>query len=123
MRASHLFKGRNAEHRARGYLESQGLVFIEANYRCPPGEIDLVMRDGTTVVFVEVRYRNDQRYGGALESIDFRKQRKLRATAQHYLQRRHRSAEVPCRIDVVLVSGPLGRSANGPRLEWIPNAV
>lgn len=119
MPASHLLKGRDAESRARRYLESRGLTFIEANYRCRPGEIDLIMDDRSTIVFIEVRYRKDQRYGGALESIDIRKQRKLRAAAQHYLQRRHGTVEVPCRIDVVLVSG----SAGSMEVEWIPDAL
>lgn len=127
MKASHLRKGEDAESEARRHLESRGLSFVEANYRCPPGELDLIMAEGTTVVFVEVRYRSDQRFGGALESIDARKQRKLRAAAQHYLQRRHGTAEVPCRIDVVLVTGDLGsgsgRHGEGSQIEWIPNAL
>jgi putative endonuclease len=118
-RAKHLVKGRNAEDRARRYLERHGLTFIESNYRCPPGEIDLVMGDRSTTVFVEVRYRENQRYGGALESIDSRKQGKLRAAARHYLQRRYRSTDVACRIDVILLSGDGGETD----IEWISNAI
>lgn len=123
MKASHLLRGEDAENRARRYLESCGLVFVEANYRCPPGEIDLVMNEDATVVFVEVRYRQDGRYGGALESITPRKQRKLRAAALHYLQSRYDSAEVPCRVDVVLVSGNIDGTDGDAEVEWIPNAV
>ena len=123
MKARHLLDGENAEQRARQYLQRRGLAFVEANYRCPPGEIDLVMSDGPTIVFVEVRYRRNQSYGGALESIDARKQRKLRSAAQHYLQRRHGKLEVPCRVDVVLVSGNIDDANDDQNMEWIPNAL
>lgn len=122
----HLVAGNNAEGHALSYLIQHGLTRIESNYRCPPGEIDLVMNDNGTVVFVEVRYRADESYGGALESIDARKQRKLRAAAMHYLQQRHGTMEVPCRFDVVLVSGSLDTASNetgGVELDWIPNAL
>lgn len=118
----HLVTGNNAEARALSYLVQQGLTLVETNYRCRPGEIDLVMNENGTLVFVEVRYRADQSYGGALESIDARKQRKLRAAAMHYLQQRHGSMEVPCRFDVVLVSGSLDTDS-GVELDWIPNAL
>lgn len=120
MRAKHLVKGNEAERRARRYLEHRGLAFVEANYRCPPGEIDLVMRDGAQLVFVEVRYRKDLRYGGALHSIDHRKQRKMRQAAAHYLQCRFRSEGAPCRFDVVLVTGP---AIDNAQVEWIANAL
>lgn len=124
--AGHLLRGRDAEHRARQYLERRGLDCIETNYRCKPGEIDLIMREGSTVVFVEVRYRKDQSFGGALESIDARKQRRLRAAAEHYLQRHRAARAVPCRFDVVLVSGAPAHSPDGGgalRIDWIPNAL
>lgn len=115
--ASHLIHGRAAENHARRHLEREGLVFVEANYRCRAGEIDLIMRQEGTIVFVEVRYRKGQSYGGALESIDSGKQRRLRAAAEHYLQRRRSAADSPCRFDVVLITG-------SPRqMEWIPNAL
>lgn len=127
MKADHLRRGEHAEHQARQYLESHGLTFVESNYRCPPGEIDLIMSDRHTIVFVEVRYRKDQSHGGALESIDARKQHKLRAAALHYLQHRHGTAEVPCRIDVVLVSGnidPPRRKTDGDAdVDWIADAI
>lgn len=115
--SEHLVSGRDAEKRARRYLERRGFSFIEANYRCQAGEIDLIMRHGDMIVFVEVRYRKDQSYGGALESIDSRKQGRLRAAAEHYLQRRRSAADAPCRFDVVLISGPR------KQIDWIPNAL
>ena len=112
-----LVNGREAENRARRYLEKKGLSLVETNYRCQVGEIDLIMRDGSMIIFVEVRYRKDHRY----ESIDSRKQRKLRAAAEHYLQNRRGAANAPCRIDVVLVSGPM--DDGNPQIDWIPDAM
>ena len=123
MPARHLITGRNAESYARKYLERRGLKFLEANYRCRPGEIDLIMRDSSTVVFVEVRYRRNQNYGGALESIDHRKQRKLRAAAEHYLQRRRIGTGSPCRFDVVLITGAVNDAADRAQVDWISNAI
>jgi len=79
------------------------------------------MREDSTLVFVEVRYRRNQRYGGALESIDARKQRRLRAAAEQYLQYRHRGSEPPCRFDVVLVTG--SPDAGDEEIDWIQNAL
>ena len=79
-------KGRQTEQACCEYLSRAGLKLIEKNYRCKLGEVDLVMRDRNTVVFIEVRYRKDLRFGGAIYSIDRKKQRKLINTAQHYMQ-------------------------------------
>lgn len=110
--------GREAERCARQHLEEQGLRLVSANYRCRQGEIDLIMREGRTVVFVEVRYRSNHRFGTGAESVDGSKQRKLICTAQHFLQRHPRLAAHPCRFDVVAL-GPANR---GPAVEWIRNA-
>ncbi len=108
-----LSRGRRAEQQARRYLEAAGLVLQEANYRCRRGEIDLVMNDADTVVFVEVRLRSDGRYGSAADSIDWRKRRKLIAAAQHYLLSR---ASMPaCRFDVVAIDG-------AGQVNWIKGA-
>ncbi len=79
------------------------------------------MREDSTVVFVEVRFRKDRSYGGALESIDFRKQRRLRAAAEHYLQRRYGTTEVSCRFDVVLITGQ--PDGDDEQVDWIQNAL
>ena len=115
---AHLRQGHNAENRACEHLGRHGLTLIERNYRAPFGEIDLIMQDQQTVVFVEVRYRRSQEYGTPAETIDRRKQAKLRATAAHYLQRHKSAARRPCRFDVVAVSG----SAGEERIQWLPNA-
>ncbi|MGH7170455.1 MAG: YraN family protein, partial [Gemmataceae bacterium] len=75
--APHLAAGRAAEDRALELLRGAGLVQITRNYRCPQGELDLVMRDGDTVAMIEVRYRRDCGFGGAAETVNTHKQAKL----------------------------------------------
>ena len=111
-------RGRAAEHAAVRHLESHGLRLLVRNYRCRLGEIDVIARDGVTTVFVEVRYRRSERYGGALESIDGRKRGRIVRAAQHYLQSRSDRRDPACRFDVVLVSGNM----KTPRIDWIANA-
>ncbi|MDD5033209.1 MAG: YraN family protein [Methylococcaceae bacterium] len=113
---AHLAIGKQAEDAALAHLQSQGLHLIERNYRCRAGEIDLVMRDGPRLVFVEVRYRADLRFGGALESVDWRKRAKLIATASLYLAARR--IDRPSRFDVVAVSPDGGKLA----VQWIQDA-
>jgi putative endonuclease len=81
-------RGQWAEAIAAAYLKAQGLRELKRNYRCPAGEIDIIMQHQTTLVFVEVRYRANDRYGHALETIIPRKQRRLLKAAWHYLQTR-----------------------------------
>ncbi len=109
--------GRWAEDLALSHLRRQGLSLEDRNYRCRRGEIDLIMADGATLVFVEVRYRARSNFGDGSQSIDRRKQRRIVFTAQHYLQRHPRAASRPCRFDVVSVSGTEGNAVH-----WIPNA-
>ncbi len=90
--------GRDAESRAQSELTQHGLRTVARNYRCRGGEIDLIMRDGDCLVFVEVRYRSRDDFGGALSSVDARKQRRLILAARHYLARSGWSG--PCRFDV-----------------------
>lgn len=115
---AHLRQGRDAEDRACEHLARHGLTLIERNYRTPFGEIDLIMQHQQTVVFVEVRYRRSQEYGSPAETIDLRKQAKLRTTAVHYLQRHKSVARKACRFDVVAVTG----SAPDERIQWLQNA-
>jgi putative endonuclease len=110
--------GREAEQCARRYLERRGLRHLTGNYRCRQGELDLVMVEGNTLVFVEVRYRSDARFGTGAESVNVHKQRRLIYAAQHYLQRHPRLADRPCRFDVVAI-GPANRDG---AVEWIRNA-
>ena len=91
--------GRDAETRAEAMLMHEGLRSVARNYRCRAGEIDLVMRDGEHMVFVEVRYRSHGGYGGAASSVGADKQRRLILAARHYLMSSGWSG--PCRFDVV----------------------
>lgn len=105
-------RGLHYERLAATHLQAQGLRVIAHNYRCPMGEIDLVARDGISLVFVEVRFRRSARYGSAAESIDLRKRDKLVRAAQRYLQQfRH---DGPVRFDVVALDGDV--------LSWHRNA-
>ena len=108
-------KGSDAEQIAASYLQCQHLVLVAQNYRCRFGEIDLIMRDGATLVFIEVRMRSHEMFGGAAASITPVKQAKLLRTARHYLSGLNN--EPPCRFDALLLSG-----AKGQEIEWIKNA-
>lgn len=107
--------GALAEHLARRHLESAGLRFVAANMRVRGGEIDLIMREGEVWVFVEVRYRRNNAFGGAAESITPRKQRRLLLAAAVWLARQGKSLETsPCRFDVLAFTGR--------QVEWLINA-
>jgi putative endonuclease len=108
-------RGAQAEQRAAEFLEHHGLLLQQRNYRCRYGEIDLIMRDGPTLVFVEVRLRSHAGFGGPAVSIDSIKQGKLLRTAQHYLAALRQVP--PCRFDAVLFHGD-----EGVAVEWIKNA-
>ena len=114
-------RGRDAELACCKYLQQQGLKLLAKNYHGRRGELDLVMRDNNTVVFVEVRFRKNDAYGGALESITSSKQEKLRITAEQYLQRETELKNG--RFDVVAMSEKVQN--NGSMFysfEWIKNA-
>lgn len=113
-RISHLLVGQAAENAAEHHLKKHGLKLVAKNFRCKYGEIDLIMHDDNTLVFVEVRLRRHQNFGGAAMSIDAAKQSKLRRSAEHYLQT---YGEQPCRFDVVLM-----QSTDVKTLEWLKNA-
>jgi len=118
MRLPVVNRGQWAENFACDYLRTQGLSMLERNYHCRYGEIDLVMQHQDILVFVEVRYRSYQKYGGSRESIDYRKQQRLLITANHYLQTHPYARTSRCRFDVVLMSG----QQNSPCLQWIADA-
>ena len=115
-KADHLTAGQRAEDCALAYLQAQGLALVERNYRCRGGEIDLVMRDGGKIVFVEVRFRSGQCFGGALASVGSRKQARLIHAASHYLATKR--IDRPARFDVAAVSPDQGKLA----IQWIKDA-
>lgn len=106
-------KGTDAESAALAHLEAAGLSLIERNYRCPMGEIDLVMKEGEAIVFVEVRQRSGTRFGGAPASITTGKKKRILSAAKHYMIKLGSWPE--CRFDAVLLD------AEG-RITWIRDA-
>lgn len=105
--------GQRSERQAEDWLQSHNLILVARNHRCRQGEIDLIMRDGDTLVFIEVRLRRHTDFGGAIASVDRRKQQRLVTAARHWLHRH--PWEGPCRFDVIGLDG-----TREP--EWIRNA-
>ena len=100
-------KGALAEAAARQWLEQQGLCTVTTNYRCREGEIDLIMREGKIIVFIEVRHRTQSRYTSATGSVDPQKQRKIWRTAQDFLYRHPQYRNFLCRFDMIAYDGKL----------------
>ena len=107
--------GHRAETLACEFLQRQGLILVERNWRSRFGEIDLVLREGKTIVLVEVRLRSNSRFGGPAESIHARKRARLLAAARQYLSRFPRAA---CRFDAILLS-----RLDPPEIQWIRDAI
>lgn len=108
--------GQQAEELAARFLEKRKLTVLKRNYRCRGGEIDLVCRDGKSLVFVEVRLRRNGDFGGAAASITIVKQRRIILAAHHFLVA-NELTENDCRFDCVLLD-----SIAESRVEWIRNA-
>lgn len=106
--------GRTAEDDAVTLLQSRGVAIIARNFRCRLGELDIVARDGDTLMIVEVRLRAGNRFGGAAASVNFRKQVKLQRAAALLLQQRPALGKLRVRFDVIAVT-PSG-------IEWIKHA-
>jgi putative endonuclease len=111
-------RGDAVEAAALRFLEADGLRLLARNASARGGELDLVMADGATVVFVEVRYRADAAFGGGAASVDARKRRKLVRAAQVWLLRHPRHANAPCRFDVMAASGDPAT----PTFDWLRDA-
>jgi putative endonuclease len=106
-------RGEEAERLAAQFLQREGLRIVERNWRCRMGENDLVAKDDASIVFVEVRLRASQAFGGAAASIDWAKRRKLIAAANLYIGARR--IDAPCRFDAVLLDLHGG-------IEWLRDA-
>jgi len=104
--------GAAAEAIAAEFLQARGLVVVKRNYRCRGGEIDIIARDGATLVFVEVRLRSSSAFGGARESITSAKRRRLKFAAGLFLAGLRR--EPACRFDAVLLD-----ALDAARIEWL----
>ncbi|KFN43163.1 YraN family protein [Arenimonas oryziterrae] len=110
--------GAEAEQAACALLQARGLQLLARNVRYPFGEIDLIMRDGATVAFVEVRRRKNFAFGGAAASVDARKRRKIALAAQAWLSGTPAYRQAACRFDVVAVQ----EEPDGLSCEWLPAA-
>ncbi|SES63433.1 YraN family protein [Thalassotalea agarivorans] len=111
--------GKLAEQKAEYYLKSKGLNAITQNFLCKLGEIDLIMSELNTLVFVEVKYRKSTLFGGAISAVSAQKIDKIKRSALIYMQQQSINAyNTACRFDVVALSGDV----NHPKIEWIKNA-
>jgi len=106
------------ETKACDFLQAKGLKLITKNYCTKMGEIDLIMRDKDVLVFVEVRYRKSNAFGGAAESVNYAKIQRIIRAANSYLLRFNLIHTARCRFDVVAISGEL----HSPEMTWIPDA-
>jgi len=106
--------GRQVENRARSYLESKGLHWVESNFYSRYGEIDLIMKDHHALVFVEVRFRSSHSFGTSIETIQNQKQKRIIRTSLRYLQEHHAGNQMDCRFDVIGI--------NQNQMTWIKNA-
>jgi putative endonuclease len=113
--ARHNAQGSAAEELAMRHLQGKGLRLKERNFRTRVGEIDLIMQQAQTLVFVEVRFRQSSNYGSPAETVTPHKQQRLIRAAMHYLQRQ--GLDQPCRFDIVAISGSRQQT-----IEWIQNA-
>jgi len=111
--------GNRGEELALAHLEAKGMRLVDRNYRWRGGEIDLIMRDGAVLVFVEVRSKSGTAHGSPLETIDFKKRRQIERCARQYLAHKKVGADVCCRFDAVGILIP----ANGPiEIVHVPDA-
>jgi putative endonuclease len=107
--------GSNAEDAGLAFLSAKGLELVARNFRCKGGEIDLIMKAGIELIFVEVRLRTHRGFGGAAASVSNTKQRRLRIAAQYFLLKNYGPRNWPaCRFDV------LAHELNG--INWIQGA-
>ena len=106
--------GSRYEETAAAFLTSKGYRVLERNFRCRQGEIDLILRDGPMLVFVEVKYRSSRTMGDPAEAVTPSKQRRIRSTAQYYLYSCGYGEETRCRFDVICILGD--------QISWIRDA-
>lgn len=111
-------QGSHWEQVAESFLNDRGMKTLVRNYQVRSGEIDLVMRDGNTLVFTEVRYRGNNSHGSGADSVTLTKQKRVISAAHWFLQHHPRERARPCRFDVVSIGSEDGRTL----MNWIRNA-
>ena len=116
--------GQAAELFARQYLQANKLKIVEVNYTTPRGELDIIAKEGHTLVFVEVRLRSCKGFGSAADSIHYQKQRSLIYAASHYLQNTNQYDKINCRFDALCLTPDTSKPGkkNSYQVEWIRNA-
>lgn len=110
--------GNALEKEAALHIKKFGFDIVQKNYQCKLGEIDIIAKKDDCLVFFEVRHRKQKKFGGALESVDSKKQQKLIKTASYYLQQKQLTNRIQCRFDVIAIEGPIGQF----KINWIENA-
>ena len=111
--------GHHAENQACDYLTQHGLALVTKNYRIRLGEIDLIMQDGDTMVFIEVRYRSHLDFGTPAATINRAKQQKIIKAAKYYLVSRQLYDKIYCRFDVITITAQMNRP---DQIEWLKDA-
>ena len=111
-------KGDFAENIAVTFLKNHGLKLLDRNIHCRFGEIDIIALDGDCLVFVEVRYRQDNAIATAIETVDRHKRKKIIHTSQYYLNQQKDYQHYQYRYDVIAMAGELDK----PKIDWIKNA-
>ena len=119
--------GEQTEKFAKEYLLQQGLTHVASNYRCRKGEIDLIMLDKGQLVFIEVKYRRNQRYGSGFDVVTASKQRKVIETARYYLHDKKLTESISCRFDIVSLEPTNNTTAHTKEEQnytthWLKNA-
>lgn len=115
--------GRQAEAAAKVFLLTKGLKAVEENYHCRQGEIDLIMYDGDQLVFVEVKYRTNNRHGSGFDAVTYQKRQKIIYAARHYLHRHSLSETCSSRFDIISMSPKNTLHAIAPyTIHWLKNA-
>ncbi|MGJ8662210.1 MAG: YraN family protein [Marinicella sp.] len=114
----HPLQGFEAEKLASLYLQKSGLKLLENNFLTKAGEIDLVMQEGSCLVFIEVKYRASDAWANAAEAVTRQKQLKIIKAAKYYLQKKHASVQVECRFDVIAID----KQTNDININWLPHA-
>jgi putative endonuclease len=112
--------GKAHETLAIKFLQRKGLQLVTRNYQCRGGEIDLIAKQGNTLIFVEVRYRKASLFGSAIESVTRSKQAKIIRCARHYLMRHPKLSGCDLRFDIVGICQ--NGNSRGYRVEWLDNA-
>lgn len=110
--------GIKTENLAKNYLLANNLKYVDSNFRLKLGEIDLIMLDKDILVFIEVKYRKDNKFMETLETVSFYKQKKIKTVANYFLQKNYRFQNYICRFDVITLCGNM----NNPEIFWLKNA-